>query len=109
MGDFNCVEREVPFEIIRGGEDQTGSGALAARAMIPLEHAVPEDLRFSVLHAGRKSMLDHVLVSRALLAFYRGAEIHNEALGDEVIGYANVHRSPESYHAPVVVELALPG
>jgi len=107
-GDFNCVEREVPFEIIRGGEDHTGSGALAVRAMVPLEHAIPEDLRFSVLHAGQKSMLDHVLVSRPLFAWYRRAEIHNEALGDEVIGYANVHRSPDSYHAPVVVELSVP-
>jgi endonuclease/exonuclease/phosphatase family metal-dependent hydrolase len=107
-GDFNCVEREVPFEIIRAGEDQTGSGALALRALVPLEHTIPEDLRFSVLHAGRKSMLDHVLVSRPLLAWYRRAEIHNEALGDEVIAYATVHRSPESYHAPVVAELSVP-
>lgn len=108
-GDLNCVEREVPFEILRAGEDQTGSGALALRALVPLEHAIPEDLRFSVLHAGQKTMLDHVLVSRPLLAWFRRAEIHNEALGDEVIGYANIHRSPDSYHAPVVVELEVPG
>lgn len=107
-GDFNCNAGEVAFEIIRGGEDQTGSGALALRALVALEHAIPEDLRYSVLHAGRKSMLDHVLISRPLLAFYRHAEIHNEALGDEVIGYANIHRSPDSFHAPVVAELALP-
>jgi endonuclease/exonuclease/phosphatase family metal-dependent hydrolase len=107
-GDFNCTEGEVAFEIIRGGEDRTGSGALAMRAMVALEHAIPEDLRYSVLHAGRKSMLDHMLISRPLLAWYRRAEIHNEALGDEVIGYANIHQSPESYHAPVVAEFSLP-
>ncbi|HSN99225.1 MAG TPA: endonuclease/exonuclease/phosphatase family protein [Candidatus Nanopelagicales bacterium] len=107
-GDFNCVERDVPFEIIRGGEDMTGSGALAMRALVPLEHTIPEDLRYSVLHAGRKAMLDHLLVTRTMLAWYRGAEIHNEALGDEVIGYANIRRSPDSYHAPVLAEFAIP-
>ena len=52
-------------------------------------------------------MVDHLLVSRALMAFYRGLEIHNEALGDEVVAYAGIDRSPESFHAPLVAEFEL--
>jgi endonuclease/exonuclease/phosphatase family metal-dependent hydrolase len=103
-GDMNAEEREMPLRILRGDADDTGSGALAARAMVPLERTAPEARRYSVLHGGRPSMLDHVLVSRPLLRFFKGVEIHNEALGDELVGYANVEASPESYHAPVVAD-----
>jgi hypothetical protein len=63
---------------------------------------VPEAQRYSVIHAGNRLMLDHLLASRPLLALYRGLEIHNETLGDEVVAHAAVEGSPESYHAPVV-------
>ncbi len=96
------------MRLLAGDEEDTGSGALAGRVLIPAERSVPEDLRFSVLHNGRRVMLDHLLVSRALMAWYRHAEIHNEALGDELVAYANVSESPESYHAPVVAEFDLP-
>ena len=63
---------------------------------------MPESQRFSVIHRGRKMMLDHLLVSRRLLGHYRGIEIHNEALGDELVGATMVEATPESYHAPIV-------
>jgi hypothetical protein len=53
-------------------------------------------------------MLDHLLVSRPLLAWYRGVEIHNEALGDELVTSHAVRGSPESFHAPVVAEFGAP-
>jgi hypothetical protein len=49
-----------------------------------------------------------LLASRALMAWYRGTEIHNEALGDELVAHANIGLSPESYHAPVVATFDLP-
>ena len=52
-------------------------------------------------------MLDHLLVSRRLLAHCHGVEIHNEGLEDEVVGYAVAPGSPESYHAPIVAEFDL--
>jgi exonuclease III len=52
-------------------------------------------------------MLDHVLVSRALLAWYRGSEVDNEALGDEV-GASQVAARPNSLHAPVVAAFERP-
>jgi endonuclease/exonuclease/phosphatase family metal-dependent hydrolase len=108
-GDFNADAREVPVRTLLGSEEDTGNGALAGRVMVALERSVPEAQRYSVLHAGHAAMLDHLLVSRALLAWHHHAEVHNEGLGDEVLGYAAVHRSPESYHAPVVAEFAIPG
>lgn len=107
-GDCNAEARETATRLLAGDEEDTGNGALAGRVLVPAERSVPEDLRFTVLHNGRRSMLDHLLVSRPLMAWYRHAEIHNEALGDELVAYANVSESPESYHAPVVAEFDLP-
>lgn len=106
-GDMNAELREMPLRILRGEEEDTGNGALAGRVMIPLERAAPESRRYSVLHGGLPSMLDHLLVSRGLLRHFRTVEIHNEALEDELVGYAAVAKSPESYHAPVVATFDL--
>ncbi len=46
-------------------------------------------------------MLDHILVSRALVAHYQGTEIHNELLHDESVAFATDLKCPESDHAPV--------
>jgi endonuclease/exonuclease/phosphatase family metal-dependent hydrolase len=100
-GDFNAEETHTPVEILRGDEDNTGNGALAARVMVPVEHSLPADRRFTVIHQGRHQMLDHILCSRALMGRYVGSEIHNEALTDEVTGYNAPTPSPVSYHAPV--------
>lgn len=106
-GDLNAEEREAPLRMLLAEAEETGNGALAARQLIALEHSLPASQRFSVLHHGRKVMLDHILVSRGLMAHYRHIEIHNEALGDELVAYATASRSPESYHAPVVAAFDL--
>ncbi|MBP2316207.1 endonuclease/exonuclease/phosphatase family protein [Azospirillum soli] len=108
-GDLNAEMEQTPVRIIRADLDETGNGHLAGRALVPLERSVPEERRFSVLHGGEAVMLDHLLVSRGLLGWFRTAEIHNEALGDELIAHATVSHSPESYHAPVVATFEMPG
>jgi endonuclease/exonuclease/phosphatase family metal-dependent hydrolase len=107
-GDFNAEAAEVPTRILRADPDDTGSGRLVGRTLVPVEATVPSERRFSVIHAGRHILLDHMLVSRGLMRWFHRAEIHNEALGDELVAYASVPGSPESYHAPVVAEFALP-
>ena len=107
-GDFNADDREAPVRTIRGDEEDTGNGHLASRMLVSVERSIAESQRFSVIHHGRKVMLDHILVSRPLLGWYVGAEIHNEALGDELVSPASIWASPESYHAPLVAEFALP-
>jgi len=107
-GDCNAEARETAMRLLAAEEEDTGNGALAGRVLIPAERSIPADLRYSVIHNGRRVMLDHLLVSRPLMAWYRHAEIHNEALGDELVAYATVGASPDSYHAPVVAEFDLP-
>lgn len=103
-GDFNADHDEVPVNAIRGLVEDTGNAALGDRIMVPCEFSIPEPARYSLLHLGRKTMLDHILVSRTLLADYRGTEIHNEALPDESGAFRTDVQFPESDHAPVVAE-----
>ena len=106
-GDFNADLTEVPVRTIRGDEEDAGNPMLAVRMLVPPERGLADSRRFSVVHHGRPQMLDHVLVSRAMLAWYRSMEVHNEALGDEMITAQAVAGSPESFHAPVVAEFEL--
>ena len=103
-GDFNADIHEVPVHIVRGDEEDAGNPHLADRILVPVERSLPDSRRFSVVHHGRPQMLDHLLVSRPLLAWYRGVEVHNEALGDELLTPQAVRGSGESFHAPVVAE-----
>ena len=101
-GDFNAEDREVPTRIIAAELEDTANGRLAGRALVALEHGLPESRQYTVIHRGRKTMMDHLLISRTLLAGFEDIEVHNEALGDELVAYASVTESPESYHAPIV-------
>lgn len=101
-GDFNAADREVPVALLRADVEDTGNPVLASRTLVPLERSLPEGARFTVRHSGRKVMLDHILVSRALLAHFEHADVFNEALGDEMVAFAAGRRDAESFHAPVV-------
>jgi predicted extracellular nuclease len=106
-GDFNAADYETPLKILVGAEEDTGNGRLGARSLVVLDRSLPEDRRFSVLHHGRPEMLDHILVSRPLLAHFRSIEVHNETLSDEVVGYGKTKHQTASYHAPLVAEFSI--
>ena len=106
-GDFNADGREVPLKTIRGEVEETGNAALADRVLTPLELSLPADRRFTVRHYGERLMLDHIMVSRGLLAHFRGAEIHNELLTDELVAFMTGRQDAESYHAPVLARFEL--
>ena len=107
-GDFNADLDDVPMMAIRGRVEETGNPELSPSVMVPCEQSIPEPARYSLLHLGRGNMLDHVLVSRALLSWYRGTEIHNEILPDESGAFRDDTQFPESDHAPVVAEFQIP-
>jgi endonuclease/exonuclease/phosphatase family metal-dependent hydrolase len=106
-GDFNANADEVPLQTICGPVEETGNPAHAPRVMVPCERNIPESSRYSLLHLGRGEMLDHIVVSRSLLQFFRHAEIHNEALPDESGAFRQDVKFPESDHAPVIAEFEL--
>jgi predicted extracellular nuclease len=107
-GDFNAGPDEVPVLTIRGQVEDTGNGALAGRVLVPIESNLAESSRYTLFHHGRGEMLDHLLVTRNLLAHFRGSEIHNELLHDESQSFATDVKFPESDHAPVVATFDLP-
>lgn len=107
-GDFNSEFDDVPVEAIRGRVENTGNGELARRIMFPCEMSIPESTRFSLYHQGKGNMLDHLLVCRDMLAYYKGSEVHNELLHDESIAFATDIKFPESDHSPVIAEFEMP-
>jgi len=107
-GDFNAEAEDVPMLAIRGDVEETQNASLTGRVLVVCEKSVPMSSRFSLYHQGQGVMLDHILASRYLLAFYHGTEIHNELLHDESVLGASDKLYPESDHAPVVAEFELP-
>jgi exonuclease III len=69
-----------------------------------LEERVAPSRRFTVVHAGRPTLIDHLLASRALAADWRETTILNEGLQDEVYAKEPVEGS---LHAPVVAQFEL--
>ena len=104
-GDFNAEHGETPVRILLGGGDIPGADP--KRVLVALDEAIPAERRYSVLHAGRPAMLDHILVSPALAGAAQRVELLNESLYDEELDPAAGRPSAGSYHAPLVAELAL--
>jgi len=101
-GDCNAAMRENALRVLCASEADTSNSRLSGRSLFAVEDRVSEPLRHTVIHAGERVMLDHILVSRTLMLGLRAVEIHNEALGDELQSYVAEHQSPESFHAPVL-------
>lgn len=108
-GDLNADRYETPTRILCADPDETGNPELAPRALTPVEGPAGPAARFSVRHRGRRSMLDHLLVSRALAPYCHSSAVHNEELPDDDAPGAGPAVAPlASFHAPVVAEFRLP-
>lgn len=108
-GDFNSADREVPVATVRGDLEDTGNPALAARVMGSVEEALPESSRFTVRHAGREIMFDHILASPGLLELLEGAMAYNADLPDELTDSEKGIERAGSHHAPLAAQFRLPG
>ena len=106
-GDFNAEADEVPVEAIRGDVENTNNSELAGQVLVVCEKTIPTSSRYSLIYQGKGTMLDHLLISRSLLAFYRSTEIHNELLHDESLARAADKKFPESDHAPIISEFMM--
>lgn len=101
-GDFNAEAHETGLRIVAGAPEDTGNAELAGRSLVLLDRALEPGRRFSVIHYGRRQMLDHMFASHALYGRFRRISIHNEALGDEVVGYSKGVEAAGSCHAALV-------
>lgn len=97
-GDMNAEVSEMPLRILRSDIGDTGNTALAGASLTALETTVPASARYSVIHAGRRMMLDHILASASLAGCARGVDILNRNLLDE----ATSPLPAGSFHAPLV-------
>ena len=101
-GDFNAEGEAAALEILAVPTAKTGLTGQASRALVPLDPGLPPERRFSLRHAGRALMVDHILVSPALFAGYRGIDSLNMHLIDDCVRAAG--SEPGSFHAPLVAE-----
>jgi endonuclease/exonuclease/phosphatase family metal-dependent hydrolase len=106
-GDFNAPDHSTALLIAVAPEEDLGASELAVNSLVVLDRAISADRRWSILHHGRPQMVDHILASRALYGHFRCAEVHNEWLGDEALGFGKSLHSAASYHAPVVADFDL--
>jgi endonuclease/exonuclease/phosphatase family metal-dependent hydrolase len=97
-GDLNSREHDAPMRILRGARDEDTPDTMP-RILVPLAERVDEARRFSVVHGGRKVLLDHILASPALAAACSSVVILNEGLQDEVTAQEPILGS---LHAPVM-------
>jgi endonuclease/exonuclease/phosphatase family metal-dependent hydrolase len=100
-GDFNADAHDAPTRLLRGGDNERQQGP---RALVPLEERVGPERRYSILHAGRPKLIDHILASPTLAEGWRETRILNDGLEDEVYAKDPVLGS---LHAPIVVGLAV--
>ena len=107
-GDLNDTVEEMSVNTLIGPVAETGNPDLVKRTLIPCANSIAESARYSLLHLGKGEMIDHVLMSRGMVSYYRGMEIHNEALPDESGAFRFDTKFPESDHAPVIAEFELP-
>ncbi|WP_026319136.1 endonuclease/exonuclease/phosphatase family protein [Amorphus coralli] len=103
-GDLNADLFETPLRMLMAPVDETETPDLADRALAAAEMRVPAERRHSALHAGRRQLLDHILMSQALAEKLAGVDIENDALIDDT-DIPNGFRG--SLHAPVWADLDL--
>lgn len=99
-GDFNADIAGTPLRILIGDPDDTGNPALAGWRLHPVELSLPPERRFSLVHAGHRWLVDHILVSSALRCRHERTEVLNEGLLDEAAP-PDPHFAG-SFHAPMV-------
>lgn len=107
-GDFNAEGDSTPFKAVVGSVQDTQNADLKPTVLVPCEYNVPPDQRYSLLHFGKGSMLDHIAVSHAFYPYWSGTSIFNEVLPDKSRPFATSDKFPESDHAPVVARFSVP-
>ncbi len=105
-GDYNDVPGSVALRVVAGeGETALFSAADAFSSEVPSPQPWLVE-RFSVMHRGAKSEIDHVLMSSPLRARVQSTRFFNEGLRDHTQLDPGEPPPADSDHAPLVVRFA---
>lgn len=102
-GDLNADLLETPLRLLLAADADTGTPALSGHALTAAEARVAAERRFTTLHDGRRQLIDHILMSRALTAHLADVRIDNADLIDDT---AVPDDFPGSLHAPLSASFA---
>ena len=102
-GDLNSEEYDIPTRLLLGGPEEEPA-EMSPRKLAPLTARVAKGRRFSVVHAKRPVLLDHILASKRLAACCETVVILNEGLQDEVTAEEPILGS---LHAPIIASFDL--
>lgn len=102
-GDLNSEERDMPARLLAGGPGEDPERR-ASRALVPLAARVKAADRFTIVHATKSMLIDHIFASRPLAAACTDVLILNSGLQDEFSAKDPVLGS---LHAPVIASFAL--
>ena len=113
LGDLNDELQAATTQILLGppgseigtpGFDQPDQGD--ARRLWNVAPLIPAERRFTRIYRGRRELIDHVLVSRALVDRVIRVDTATDALPSITEVPAERRDAPGSDHAPVIVELS---
>jgi endonuclease/exonuclease/phosphatase family metal-dependent hydrolase len=106
-GDLNADAAACALRILTADVEDTGNPDLLSRSLVPLEDRLPVERRYTVVHRGRRHMLDHLLASQSIARMHVATEVLNDDLLDEYEAGKTLEPLG-SLHAPLVAELAWP-
>ena len=95
-GDFNADLHDAPLQLLRGQQNEPET---SHRELFSLESRLNDNLAYSVIHAGKAKLLDHILTSQTLTKAWTKTTIYNQGLEDEVFAHDPIIGS---LHAPIV-------
>jgi endonuclease/exonuclease/phosphatase family metal-dependent hydrolase len=101
MGDLNDDRRSLSLRILYGDRETD-------RVLLSAIERVPEHKRWTTLHGGRPSQIDHVLLTPGLHGAIVRADVLNEDLRDHGPPVKDAPRTPDSDHALYWVDLGEP-
>lgn len=102
LGDFNDGLGSVTLDTIIGDHIGANNTELRDFELIPCELSLPTEKQYTYIFRGKGIMLDHILISRNMLPFFKFATVYNELLKEEHVPYRGDKFFPEPDHAPVI-------
>lgn len=102
LGDFNDGLGTVTLDTLMGDHIGAYNTALRDFELIPCELSLPTEKQYTYIFRGKGIMLDHILISKNKLPFFKSATVSNELLKEEHIPYRSEKFFLEPDHAPMI-------